>query len=66
MSTSDGTCSEEGCNEPPIEDYERCAHHRAKLEESRQAWVKGGLSALGTVGIVVLSLFGRGNGGGSS
>lgn len=56
------TCSKEGCDDSPMEDYERCAYHRAELEEGRQNLVKGGLGILGTIAVIVL---GRGNGGGS-
>jgi hypothetical protein len=63
MDVSGNTCSEEGCSESPLEDYERCAYHRAKLEESRRKQVKRGLGVLGTI---VVALFWRGNGDGSS
>lgn len=51
------TCSKEGCNDPSMEDYERCAYHRAEWEEECQTWVKGGLGTLGTIALI---LFGRG------
>lgn len=67
MSGNVKTCSEEGCDEPSLEDCERCAYHRADLEDKRQAIVNGigrGLTVLGP--IVVSYLFGRGSSGGSS
>lgn len=59
MSASDDTCFEDSCSEPALEDFERCAYHRAKLEEARRAYVKGGAGFLGTI---VLALIGRGRG----